>query len=105
MGTSRAAAFTVQNSDLLIVLGNRLPSIVTGVDFCKFARDAKTYVIDIDKTEHSKESIKGDTFIHAELAQFFDFFKDDKSKVEKSEWNIKTQLYVEKHFFSRRDFQ
>lgn len=101
MGTSRAAAFTVQNSDLLIVLGNRLPSIVTGVDFCKFARDAKTYVIDIDKTEHSKESIKIDTFIHADLVQFFDFFKDDKSKVEKSEWNIKTQHW--KNIFSQEE--
>ena len=41
MGCSRAGNFTVANCDLLLVLGSRLNSLTTGVDFCKFARHAK----------------------------------------------------------------
>lgn len=108
MGTSRAAAFTVQNSDLLLVLGNRLPSIITGVDFCKFARNAKTFVVDIDKTEHSKVSVKIDTFIHTDLAEFFKYFKENSTtKTKKSDWTLKTKhwkkLFSEEEIFTKSE--
>lgn len=70
MGCSRAGSFAVQNSDLLIVLGSRLSSITTGTDFCKFARAAKTVVVDIDRNEHSKDSIRIDHFIGVDLKRF-----------------------------------
>ena len=38
-GCSRAGNFAMQNSDLLIVLGSRLNSLLTGVDTDKFARE------------------------------------------------------------------
>jgi acetolactate synthase I/II/III large subunit len=107
MGTSRAGAFTVQNADLLVVLGNRLPSIVTGVDFCKFARNAKTFVIDIDPIEHSKESVEIDTFIQMDLNNFFDHFKNSNLKREFKDWNAKTQhwkkVFSEENIFSESD--
>ena len=40
-GCSREGAFTVQNSDLLLVLGSRLNSLTIGSDTEKFARNAK----------------------------------------------------------------
>jgi acetolactate synthase-1/2/3 large subunit len=70
MGASRAGNFTVQNSDLLLVLGNRLSSYSTGVDFCDFARDAVILVVDIDTVEHSKKSVKIDHYIHADVKEF-----------------------------------
>ena len=70
MGCSRAGNFTVQNCDLLIVLGNRLNSLTTGPDFCKFAREAKIIVVDIDKDEHNKQGIEIDYFINSDINLF-----------------------------------
>ena len=54
MGCSRAGNFVAQNSDLLIVLGNRLSSMTTGTELAKFARNAQIIVVDIDELEHKK---------------------------------------------------
>jgi acetolactate synthase-1/2/3 large subunit len=70
MGCSRAGSFAVQNADLILVLGSRLTSIITGPDFCKFARDAKVIAVDVDSSEHQKESIKIDRFIISEIPVF-----------------------------------
>lgn len=72
MGCSRAGNFAVQNADLVLVLGSRLSSLSTGPDFCKFARSAKTVVVDIDPVEHSKDSIRIDHFINCDLRYFLD---------------------------------
>jgi acetolactate synthase-1/2/3 large subunit len=58
MGASRAGNFCLQNSDLVLILGNRLSAYSTGVDFCDFARDAEKIVVDIDPIEHTKNGIK-----------------------------------------------
>jgi len=67
MGCSRAGNFTVQNCDLLLIFGSRLSTLVTGVDFDKFARDAKKIVIDFDLIEHSKKSVAIDRLINSDL--------------------------------------
>ena len=70
LGATRAGNFTVQNSDLLIVLGCRLSTVTTGEQYDKFARAAKIIVIDIDKIEHSKNTIKIDHLIISDAKQF-----------------------------------
>lgn len=70
MGCSRAANFTVQNSDLLLVLGCRLSSMTTGPEFCQFAREAKIVVVDIDNIEHSKKGVNIDHLIIADAKKF-----------------------------------
>jgi acetolactate synthase-1/2/3 large subunit len=67
MGCTRAGNFVVQNCDFLLVLGSRLTSMTTGVEYCKFARDAKIIVVDIDMVEHSKKSIRIDHFINEDI--------------------------------------
>ena len=52
---SRAANFTVQNSDLILCLGTRLDTRVTGGVPESFARNAKKIVVDIDKYELGKK--------------------------------------------------
>ena len=52
---SRAANFTVQNSDLILCLGTRLDTRVTGGVPKSFARKAKKIVVDIDKYELGKK--------------------------------------------------
>ena len=76
MGCSRAGNFAVQNCDLLVVIGNRLSSMTTGPEFQSFAREAKVFVIDIDVVEHSKESVKIDGLINADVKLFLDFLID-----------------------------
>lgn len=86
MGCSRAANFAVANSDLVLVLGSRLTSLVTGPDFCKFARAAKLIVVDIDSVEHSKNSVRIDNFIQSDLSLFFDKINQIKACEKKTFW-------------------
>ena len=53
---SRAANFAVQNSDLILSLGSRLDTRVTGGVPKNFARKAYKIVVDIDKHELNKGS-------------------------------------------------
>ena len=76
MGCSRAGNFTVQNSDFVLVLGSRLTTLNTGPDFCKFARQAKIVVVDIDPVEHTKNSIKIDQFIESDIGTFLDVLEE-----------------------------
>jgi acetolactate synthase-1/2/3 large subunit len=72
MGCSRAGNFAVQNADYVLVLGSRLTALTTGTDYCKFARSAKVTVVDIDPVEHSKEGIRIDNLVTADLNVFLD---------------------------------
>ena len=70
MGCSRAGNFCLQNADLVLVLGNRLSPMTTGPDYCKFARQAKTIVVDIDPVEHSKNTVTIDQLITSDVSDF-----------------------------------
>ena len=63
----RAGNFTVQNSDLLLVLGSRLNIRQVSYNWASFARRAKKIWIDIDAAELQKPSVKADVAIHADL--------------------------------------
>ena len=54
---NRAANFAVQNCDLLIVLGSRLPFAAIGYDTSNFAKNAHICVVDIDRKEIEKNGI------------------------------------------------
>tara|TARA_B100000427_G_scaffold327155_1_gene337286 strand:+ start:9986 stop:11767 length:1782 start_codon:yes stop_codon:yes gene_type:complete len=85
MGCSRAGNFTIQNSDLILVLGNRLNSMVVG-EKCQFGREAKIVVIDIDEVEHSKCSADIDELIISDLKYFLNLINDEKLKVTDKKW-------------------
>jgi acetolactate synthase-1/2/3 large subunit len=69
-GCSREGAFTVQNSDLVLVLGSRLNSLTIGLDTKKFARNAKKIIIDIDKEEYTKNKLDNSSLILSDLGFF-----------------------------------
>ena len=85
MGCSRAGNFAVQNSDLLIVLGNRLTSMTTG-ESCKFARGAKVIIVDIDEIEHSKANVVYEKLILSDLKFFLRSALNHKLKKTDNEW-------------------
>ena len=86
MGCSRAGNFAVQNSDLLLVLGNRLSSMTTGADKNKFARDAKIIVVDIDEVEHTKNTTNIDRLIIADVKKFLLLLMLEDIKKTNKEW-------------------
>ena len=67
---TRAGNFTVQNSDLLLILGCRMNIRVVSYNWENFARGAKKIMVDIDSAELKKPTLKPDFPIHADLAQF-----------------------------------
>ena len=51
---TRAANLVIQNSDLVISIGNRMSILMIGYEQSEFAREAKIVQIDIDQTELEK---------------------------------------------------
>ena len=82
----RAGNFSVQNSDLIIVLGSRLSVALTGFEYDLFAREAKVIVVDIDKKEHEKNTVKIDNFFHCHLDDFFTKINKKSFKLDTDEW-------------------
>lgn len=68
---TRGGNFAVQNSDLLLILGNRLNIRQTGYAFNSFARVAYKIWVDVDAAELNRPTIKPDLPIQADLKDFF----------------------------------
>ena len=51
---TRAGNFILQNSDLVVTIGNRMAIPMIGYDHSEFAREAKVVQVDIDPTEFEK---------------------------------------------------
>jgi len=66
----RAGNFTVQNSDLLLIIGSRMSVPQVGYNYSTFARNAKKIMVDIDEVELTKPSIKPDLSIKADAKEF-----------------------------------
>jgi acetolactate synthase-1/2/3 large subunit len=106
MGCSRAGALAVQNADCVLVLGNRLSTITTGVDLCKFGREAKLIVVDIDEQEHRKNELKIDRIVVQDLAALFARLGQDRISGDTAGWvekcrHWKTRFAREPYFVSK----
>ena len=68
----RAGNFTVQNSDVLLVLGSRLNIRQTSYNWDSFARFASVIQVDVDAAELSKPLRQPDVPIHCDVKVFLD---------------------------------
>ena len=99
----RAGNFAVQNSDLVISLGSSLSVSVTGFRYDTFAREAKVIVVDIDKHEHKKNTVKIDVEINTDVKNFLQqvdniVYTTDQSWVDKCiEWRNKWPVFDKKY--------
>jgi acetolactate synthase-1/2/3 large subunit len=66
----RAGNFTVQNSDVLLVLGSRLNIRQTSYNWASFARFATKIQVDVDAAEFTKPMHKPDVAIHCDVKVF-----------------------------------
>ncbi len=63
----RSANFALQNADFVLALGSRLSVSSTGQEYQYFAREAKVVVVDIDKYEHTKNTVHIESVIVADV--------------------------------------
>ncbi|OQY88421.1 MAG: acetolactate synthase [Anaerolineae bacterium UTCFX1] len=68
---TRGGNFTVQNSDVLLILGSRLNIRQTGYAWKSFARAAYKIWVDVDGAELNRPTVKPDLAIQADLRDFF----------------------------------
>ncbi len=86
LGGSREANFAVQNCDLLLILGCRMPSMVTGGEYDKFAHPAKKILVDIDDNESKKGNIEYDKIIKADVKDVLCKLNETEIKKTSDEW-------------------
>lgn len=87
----RPGNFAVQNADLILAVGNRLPIRVVGYNWSTWAREAEVVMVDIDPAELRKPTIHVEMPIHGDAKDFFEqinfMLKDCSEPVLKdSEW-------------------
>lgn len=66
----------VQEADLIIGLGTRLPVKMTGYNIAEFSPKSKKVIVDIDENEIKKHKFNIDLSIVADLSDFFDCIKN-----------------------------
>ena len=98
----------VQDCDLLLCLGSRLPVKMTGYNLKEFSVRSKKVIIDIDKNEIDKHKFKIDLSYQTDLNNFFDNIKVPELKI--SDWVEhtkdlrKTQQYVHRKHVELEDY-
>jgi acetolactate synthase-1/2/3 large subunit len=77
----------VQQSDLLICLGTRIPVKMTGYNTKEFSPNSKKIMVDIDHNEIKKHPFDIDLAIVSDLNVFFDSISNDSRKIKTNiEW-------------------
>ncbi len=82
---TRAGNFAVQNADLVLALGSRLSVSSTGQQYELFAREAKVVVVDIDKFEHTKNTVHIDRLIISDVRDVLERLSMDED-IRFDEW-------------------
>lgn len=84
----RAGNFAVQNSDLLICVGTRLGVLQVGYDIKTWAREAFSVVVDIDREELVKQTIRVDLPVCSDAAVFMKELcaRADSRSFDYTEW-------------------
>ena len=103
---SRAANFTVQNSDLIFSLGSRLDTRVTGGVPKNFARKAKKIIVDVDRYELGKKrGLKINLKINLDIKDFFNQYKKIKKKIiKRKSWLKRCQNWKKKYPLILKEF-
>jgi acetolactate synthase-1/2/3 large subunit len=97
---SRAANFTQQNADCIIVVGARLDMPQTAFSHRNFARAAKKVIVDVDPLEISKFEMPIDVPIVADAADFLSALIDQASAANLPDctvWVAKTKEWSRKY--------
>jgi acetolactate synthase-1/2/3 large subunit len=87
----RAGNFAVQNADFVLVLGCRLNIRQISYNWESFARNAKVVMVDVDRAELEKPTLRLHMAIHADLG---DFIEEASAQLDKLVPKIDHEDYV-----------
>lgn len=76
----RAGNFAVQNADVLLILGSRLPLRQVSYNWQAFARHAYKIAVDIDAAEFPKPTAKIDFPVHSDARFFLEVLRDEAGR-------------------------
>lgn len=76
----RAGNFAVQNSDLILAVGNRLSIRQVGYNFKTWAREAFVIMVDADAEEMKKPTLHCEMPIHADAGDFLEKLEQELDK-------------------------
>ena len=97
---ARGVNFAIQNADLVISIGSRLPFMITGYNSKDFARNARVVMVDIDQAELNKSCLKLFSKIRSDAKEFLVAlnrqFLDDPFQAP-SEWVGQCQNWKQKY--------
>jgi acetolactate synthase-1/2/3 large subunit len=74
---NRSGNFVLQNCDLLISIGSRNNIRQTGYNWDHYARNAKKIIVDIDKAELYKPTVRPDIAINEDAGEFINALSDE----------------------------
>ena len=86
MGSTRSAARALQEADLLVILGSRMNTMITGPDFDDFGRNAKVVLVDIDPVEHTKPGRSIDLYLEEDIRVFFENINPELTYAAPKSW-------------------
>ena len=106
VAATRYGNFAIQNADLLISLGCRLNTQITGSNLKSFAPNAKKIVVDIDDNEFKKTNgLKYDLKINLNLKDFFKTInRKIKNKKNYSKWIGNFRLWKLKYPIVQQEY-
>jgi len=96
----RAANFTIQNADLLLILGSRMSIPNVGYQHELFSPNSIKIMVDIDENELKKPTIKVDYPINKDIKSFISHFLTELENIEIPKWDNwinKTQIWKSKY--------
>lgn len=107
----RAGNFAVQNSDLVLAVGNRLSIRQVGYNWKTWAREAFVIMVDADAEELKKPTIHVELPVHADAKDFLEkldakldgvFFAENGWQDRCREWKEKYPVVLPRHFEDKR---
>lgn len=103
----RSANFVIQNADLLLAIGSRIPPMITSSRPNTFARGAKKIIVDADSAELNKNWIKGDVLVQSDakifLAELLEAIAQFRG-TDLGEWVKKCQEWKERYSAVRPEY-
>ncbi len=103
---NRYSNFIIQNADLLISVGSRLSIPLIGRNYKNFAKKAKMVVVDVDKNELDKKTLKIDLALNFSADIFLDSMLKNFEKIKKFKtWNNKCKKIKSLLNFKREGYQ
>lgn len=96
----RRGNFTLQNSDLILSIGASLNVAAIGFDISGFAPNAKKIMVNIDKGELIKDTLRIDFGIEMDAKEFMEEFLEQTERIKfstPSKWHTICQYWKEKY--------